>query len=426
MKKRDYNFGPLIKITRRRFGYTQEEICDGICTPSYLSRIENCHVIPSEETYKLILERLNLDYDKFIEDLNNLDDNLETIYSKLLSKKEDIKDYDLRIFENSYLYLGNNDLYIKSRLINCKYLLSLQKYLEAEDIINQLSVIYNSFSNRNKFIYLNVAISLYYLTNQTNKALNLIINNKNNFNIQGSDFEVACFRFNVALILCKEYRHLESIDYCQNALEYFKTVYLPNFSFKCHILLAIAKNNLAQYNLARTHFNICFNILENSEKMNHPENYNMVYSNLGCCFEREGNLEKAIYNYKLALSYKKEGGDYINIIRCTYKKGDLGEAIEYLNHVNNIHEELPLKLQYQRDIFSFILLGQLNSKVANSFSDLEETCLKYFKKNKLYNLLIFYTKLFADFYKNIKLYKKSCELYEFALETSENIRKGTN
>jgi len=127
MKKKDYKFGPLIKITRRRLGFTQEEICDGICTSSYLSRIENCHVIPSEETCKLILERLNLDYDKFIENLNDLDNKLETIYLKLLSEKEDIKDYDLRIFKNSYLYLGNNELYIKSRLINCKYLLSFKK-----------------------------------------------------------------------------------------------------------------------------------------------------------------------------------------------------------------------------------------------------------------------------------------------------------
>lgn len=259
MKKRHYNFGPLIKITRRRLGFTQEEISEGICTPSYLSRIENCHVIPSAETYKLILDRLNLDYENFIEDLNNLDENLEAIYSKLLLKEE-IKDYDLSIFENSYLYLANNDLYIKSKLINSKYLLSLNKYIEAEDIINQLSEIYNTFSDRNKFIYLNVAISLYYLTNQTNIALNLI-SNESNLNIQAGDFEVACFRFNVALVLCKEYRYLESIDYCQNALEYFKTVYLPNFSFKCHILLAIAKNNLAQYKLAQTHINICFKIL---------------------------------------------------------------------------------------------------------------------------------------------------------------------
>lgn len=424
MKKRDYDFGPLIKITRRRLGFTQEEISEGICTPSYLSRIENCHVIPSAETYKLILDRLNLDYENFIEDLNNLDENLEAIYLKLLLK-EDIKDYDLSIFENSYLYLANNDLYIKSKLINSKYLLSLNKYIEAEDIINQLSEIYNTFSDRNKFIYLNVAISLYYLTNQTNKALYLI-SNESNFNIQAGDFEVACFRFNVALILCKEYRFLESIDYCQNALEYFKTVYLPNFSFKCHILLARAKNNLAQYKLAQTHINICFKILENSDKMKHPENYTMIYSNLGCCFEIEGNLEKAIYNYKLALDYKQEGREYINIIRCTYKKGDLGEAIEYLNNVNTIFENLPLNLQYQRDIFTFILLGKLNREIATSFSDLEEKCLNYFKKNKLYNLLIFYTKLFAEFYKNIKWYKKSCELYEWALEISESIRKGTN
>lgn len=40
----------------------QDELCRGICTPSYLSRIENNLVIADDGLYTLLFERLGINY----------------------------------------------------------------------------------------------------------------------------------------------------------------------------------------------------------------------------------------------------------------------------------------------------------------------------------------------------------------------------
>ena len=57
------NLGQLIKLERQRQNIKQEALATGICVPSYLSRIENGLVIPSEDVKHHILMRLNISSD---------------------------------------------------------------------------------------------------------------------------------------------------------------------------------------------------------------------------------------------------------------------------------------------------------------------------------------------------------------------------
>lgn len=54
------DIGTLIKTRRKELNMTQEELCEGICEPVTISRIENGKQIPSTKHLKAILERLNL------------------------------------------------------------------------------------------------------------------------------------------------------------------------------------------------------------------------------------------------------------------------------------------------------------------------------------------------------------------------------
>lgn len=55
--------GMLIFRERMRRNWSQEGLCRGICTVSYLSKIENGRAEPSEEILRLLLERLDLHTD---------------------------------------------------------------------------------------------------------------------------------------------------------------------------------------------------------------------------------------------------------------------------------------------------------------------------------------------------------------------------
>ena len=46
--------GSILKLKRLEKNIKQEQLCEGICTPSYLSRIENNRLVADKEIYKLL------------------------------------------------------------------------------------------------------------------------------------------------------------------------------------------------------------------------------------------------------------------------------------------------------------------------------------------------------------------------------------
>ncbi len=54
------HIGAIIKRRRLELGLTQEQLCEGICEPSTMSRIEKGHQTPTYSKLKALLGRLNL------------------------------------------------------------------------------------------------------------------------------------------------------------------------------------------------------------------------------------------------------------------------------------------------------------------------------------------------------------------------------
>ncbi|CAM3114281.1 helix-turn-helix transcriptional regulator [Filibacter tadaridae] len=52
--------GQLIKVERQKINIRQDELAQGICSPSYLSKIENGTAIPGDEVQHMLLQRLNI------------------------------------------------------------------------------------------------------------------------------------------------------------------------------------------------------------------------------------------------------------------------------------------------------------------------------------------------------------------------------
>ena len=59
--------GYIIYRERLRRNWSQAGLCKGICTVSYLSKIESGKSEPSEEIVRLLLDRLDLEIDQEIE-----------------------------------------------------------------------------------------------------------------------------------------------------------------------------------------------------------------------------------------------------------------------------------------------------------------------------------------------------------------------
>ncbi len=62
---REIPIGEVIRNRRRELGLTQAKVCEGICEPMTLSRIENGQQAPSYNRVKAILQRLDLPDDRY-------------------------------------------------------------------------------------------------------------------------------------------------------------------------------------------------------------------------------------------------------------------------------------------------------------------------------------------------------------------------
>lgn len=68
-------FGQQIRLLRTKQKIKQLELAQGICSVSYLSKVENDTILPSEDIKRLLLDRLGINSD--------IDSNEQNILSEL-------------------------------------------------------------------------------------------------------------------------------------------------------------------------------------------------------------------------------------------------------------------------------------------------------------------------------------------------------
>lgn len=153
----------FLKRRRMELGKTLEEVSEGVCSTSYLSKIENCLVDVDESYFQLLFEKLNLEYHAIVEERKT------PIYEELLKA-----------------YLSNNVDYIEKRNIDAiktnsysdteieialvLYNLVNGSIEEAFMSIEKLAVIQNTLSTE-ELVYLGFLKILYYTKTYQNSLI---------------------------------------------------------------------------------------------------------------------------------------------------------------------------------------------------------------------------------------------------------------
>lgn len=77
--------GEVIRQRRLELGLTQEELCEGICEPMTISRLENGKQTPSRNRIKAILQRLGLPDDRFYGLLSTKELQISSLEKEIVS-----------------------------------------------------------------------------------------------------------------------------------------------------------------------------------------------------------------------------------------------------------------------------------------------------------------------------------------------------
>ena len=411
--------GQLIKHHRLQRKYKQDDLAIGICTPSYLSRIENGVVVADEAIYRLLLERLQIDIDKYAGNQQHLDEQLESIFEKILCHQK-LTEHEVSLFspfsQTTYL----NATSIKYEIVYCRYLLSLNEIKLATKHLAKIQPFINWQSNRATQMYL-LTISNYYLL--TEQYLALIELNKqyqsNHYFIDTKRYEHAFYLYNLAFAYDRSYQYHLALQYVNAARDSFTHHYSPLFQLNLYLLKAGIYNDLYQFDQAIAEYDASLNLVRHVPNLQTATQLSSIYNNLAYCYECQGAYSQAIEQYQKALTYHTSSLTVINLIRTFYRN----EEIENVKCYIEKYSELPtnaLHQQYQLEVIRYVT--QENIEIT-TLKKLEEKTLAYFETQQYYSLVLFYAPLFAHLYKILQAYKYASNCYERAFYASEKARE---
>ncbi len=167
---KNYLYSQIIKNERLKRHLTLEEMSKGICSISYLCKLEKNAIEPEESYVQAIFERINLDYHKVGQ--NILEDGVHKLLKSYLYN--DYKEID-KLYEHADDSIFNAHNYF----IKALYYLLKKKYTEFMKIIKTLDKIKDTLL-RDDLGVLVFLVSEYYIRtyqfNEAYKHLNYILN----------------------------------------------------------------------------------------------------------------------------------------------------------------------------------------------------------------------------------------------------------
>lgn len=119
--------GSIIKLNRINKKMSQKELAKGICVPSYLSRIENGELLPSDDVITIIFNRLGLEFHDSPDFLENGTSLLKSFFNHLHFNEFD---YTIDLFQKIQ---ENKEKFLTSPLIIDYYLAQLARYCSTPD-----------------------------------------------------------------------------------------------------------------------------------------------------------------------------------------------------------------------------------------------------------------------------------------------------
>ena len=155
-EEKDYSvYTQIIKNERIKRNQTLESMAKGICSISYLSKMENNAIKPSEEYVKALLERVDVNYDEIIDDDYDLEVK-KVIKYYFYNEEEKIKD----------VYYKNKKNHFDARVELIGSLVDLidNKFNDFKEKISEIDEVKNVLKGINS-VFLVYLVSQYYIKN---------------------------------------------------------------------------------------------------------------------------------------------------------------------------------------------------------------------------------------------------------------------
>ena len=371
-----------LKNERLKANLTLNEITEGICSKSYLSKIENNLLAPDKFVMKKLFERVNINYDRLLK-INKYGNLHEIVNYYLFNQKLKIKE----VFDQL-----NKDYFItREALIKLIYYLSIDSLDDFSREVGFVDEVKGSLSDYELMVLMFAIIEFYIKTYQFQNAKKyLLIIDKVNIEDEGlrvlfehQHFVVACNLNNHADIF-KYYNCLNNSNFYpmfrkyNNKLLYTYTEFDPNDSLK--ILEDMNMDIILETHLEDYYYAKCIVlsklyryedmvkcILDN--QLNSPQFIALLGYGVSCLMKMKRNIDQIDHYKKTFLNYyqndnfsKKDAihKGFIKLMAMEIENNNAYEIIDYLKsyiNIRNITHHHHLYTNYYRCKY-YKLLGE--------------------------------------------------------------------
>ncbi|MBH9964760.1 helix-turn-helix domain-containing protein [[Bacillus] enclensis] len=410
------NIGSKIRFHRQKKNLTQEELSKGIISVSYLSKLENNQVFPSEEIIQLLCERLGVS--SLQNDEQELNKLLEKWNRSLLWK--DLEAAESYHDEIKKLLNETDDLtaQLLYKILFIRYQLIHSDLASVRTNLARIHSHYKELNDTLRFYYHRYKGNYYYAVQQYDKALTEL-KEAETYYVLGSvtnEEERADLYYLFSLVLTRLNMYRLAIYYGEKSLSIFQGVYFQQRCAEVHLLLGICYRRIRYSEEALKHYDWANFI---SKSINYNRLTSMVEQNLGYLKSVMNKSEEAIHHYLRSIELKEsdvEGklNSILALVKEYYK----------LNRFNQVRYWLPKGLALcSKDVFpgKYYQLSYYQYALDDFPTGFEhfmkEYILPYFKENGEQLLYAEYSKFLGQYYQGVRRYKNAA----FHLKESNSI-----
>lgn len=354
----EYNFGNLIKVERMRKNMKQSVLARGICSISYLSKIENNQTTPSDEVLELIFERLELDvplYYDFSEKIDQTKKEIrDTLKEALLSRQEEKYFKQIEKFKTNPVVLQSKELYVTLLITLARFGITpggnVQYLIEVGWIKDQLSS-----DDRLRYDLIQCIYMFLYQSADRETTVNLLEKvGKDMMNSGLPDWEKADIRYVMGALYHRFTDYSQAIDYVKPALEYFQENFCLERIIESHMIIGLSFKRRKRYTIALEHYEKAAKV---ADKANLNDYYGMLYNNMGDIYFLIGDQEKA-QKYFLDSFNVKEGAksklySVMSLLEVSVAQNNIEGIMEWLavGYELKGHKDELIEFDYHFDIY---------------------------------------------------------------------------
>lgn len=405
----------MIKMERLRKNMLQGELALGICSPSYLSKIENGTAIPGDEIEQMLLQRLNIPMEKIHQhSSSNILDQFKKQFGHIINSRDKQAAQSLCQEIRSFLAKNEHHPDTVSLLLIATRLLLMTSPSDVEENLALLISFQSELSHSQQFHLHIIQGIIAFNENQYSNARYIFTKAAHlTKQYKMEDWEIAELHYVLSLAAVSEHQHMLAINHIQKALSYFNRKVLATRSIDCLLILGNAQKHTKNVRKALDSFENAKEIMVANGVSNR---IGMIEHNLGACHSVLKNHERAIYHFTQSLLAKNQvGGQETTILALVKehkKMGNIEQAKNFVKKGISLLDRLTEtnKIYFSHHFAIYKVLLYEEDDMVSTF----DAALDYFKHIQKYSHCFVYCNVLAAKLAEKNQFKMATTYYQMA------------